>query len=172
MASPDTASKGAVEHAEDHQVQPADLEDVPSNYFYSARFIGTGFAVAINLLSSTGGFAMLAPILGYIDADIGPGSIIWVALVYTMMLAIGLTLVGQLSDVFGRRYFFIGGTLLGAIGAVIASRAQTIPVLIGGETLVGLSAATGYSYVSPAPLNHYTLTDPQDTPLSSASSSL
>ncbi|CAK7203070.1 hypothetical protein SEUCBS139899_005799 [Sporothrix eucalyptigena] len=123
-----------------------DIDEVPKNYFYSARFIGSGFAIAINLLASTGGFAMVAPILTEIDESIGPGSIIWLSLVYTMMLAIGLTLVGQMSDVFGRRYFFIGGTLLGAVGATIASRAQTIPVVIGGEVLVGLSAATGYSY--------------------------
>lgn len=128
------------------QVGPGDIDEVPKNYYYSARFIGTGFAIAINLLASTGGFAMVAPILGEIDASIGPGSIIWLSLVYTMMLAVGLTLVGQMSDVFGRRYFFIGGTLLGAVGATIASRAQTIPVVIGGEVLVGLSAATGYSY--------------------------
>ncbi|KJR86830.1 siderophore iron transporter [Sporothrix schenckii 1099-18] len=128
------------------QVAPGDVDELPKNYYYSPRFIGSGFAIAINLLASTGGFAMIAPILGQIDADIGPGSIIWLSLVYTMMLAVGLTLVGQMSDVFGRRYFFIGGTLLGAVGATIASRAQTIPVAIGGEVLVGLSAATGYSY--------------------------
>ncbi|CAK7245883.1 MAG: hypothetical protein STHCBS139747_007488 [Sporothrix thermara] len=146
------AKPGDIEH--DEYRQPAqgahfavgDIDEVPKNYYYSARFIGVGFAVAINLLASTGGFAMVAPILADIDADIGPGSIIWLSLVYTMMLAVGLTLVGQMSDVFGRRYFFIGGTLLGAVGATIASRAQTVSVAIGGEVLVGLSAATGYSY--------------------------
>lgn len=53
----------------------------------------------------------------------------------------------RLSDIFGRRYFFIGGTLLGVIGSAICSRAQSIPTLIGGQTLIGLSASTGYSYV-------------------------
>ncbi|CAK7222137.1 hypothetical protein SBRCBS47491_004767 [Sporothrix bragantina] len=151
MAS-DEVKPGDVEYNEYRQqagvahVAAGDIDEVPKNYYYSARFIGSGFAIAINLLASTGGFAMVAPILGDIAADIGPGSIIWLSLVYTMMLAIGLTLVGQMSDVFGRRYFFIGGTLLGAVGATIASRAQTIPTVIGGEVLVGLSAATGYSY--------------------------
>ncbi|OAA57412.1 Fungal trichothecene efflux pump [Niveomyces insectorum RCEF 264] len=123
-----------------------DIDELPRSYYYSARFIGTSFAIAFNLLASTGGFAMVAPILSAIDADIGPGPVIWLSLVYTMMLGVGLTLVGQLTDVFGRRYFFIGGSLLGAVGAAIASRGQTMSVVIGGETLVGLSAATGYSY--------------------------
>ncbi|CAK7233758.1 hypothetical protein SCUCBS95973_008704 [Sporothrix curviconia] len=151
MAS-EEAKPGEVEYDEYRRqaggthVAAGDIDEVPKNYYYSARFLGSGLAISINLLASTGGFAMVAPILADIDADIGPGSIIWLSLVYTMMLAIGLTLVGQMSDVFGRRYFFIGGTLLGAVGATIASRAQTIPVVIGGEVLVGLSAATGYSY--------------------------
>jgi MFS family permease len=42
-------------------------------------------------------------------------------------LAVGLLLVGRLSDIFGRRWFFIGGTILGAIGAAVAGTAKTIP---------------------------------------------
>lgn len=63
-----------------------------------------------------------------------------------MGLAVGLTLVGRLTDTFGRRWFFIAGTALGCIGSIIASTAKSINVLIGGQVLVGLSAATGYSY--------------------------
>ncbi|KAJ4366143.1 hypothetical protein N0V83_007778 [Neocucurbitaria cava] len=63
-----------------------------------------------------------------------------------MGLAVGLTLVGRLTDTFGRRWFFISGTALGCIGSIIASTAKSINVLIGGQVLVGLSAATGYSY--------------------------
>lgn len=46
----------------------------------------------------------------------------------------------------GRRWFFVGGTFLGLVGAIIAGTAQSIPVAIGGQTLIGLSACTGYSY--------------------------
>ncbi|KAF2099278.1 MFS general substrate transporter [Rhizodiscina lignyota] len=98
-------------------------------------------------MASTGGFAFVAPVLSAINADLGPSaSITWLALVYTLCLAVGLLLVGRLSDIFGRRYFFISGTVLGMIGAIIGATAKTLPVLIGGQTLVGLSACTGYSY--------------------------
>ncbi|KAJ4357492.1 uncharacterized protein N0V89_002068 [Didymosphaeria variabile] len=63
-----------------------------------------------------------------------------------MGLAVGLTLVGRLTDTFGRRWFFIAGTALGCIGAIVASTAKNINVLIGGQVLIGLSASTGYSY--------------------------
>ena len=36
--------------------------------------------------------------------------------------------------------------MLGAVGAAVAATAKTLPVAIGGGTLVGLSACTGYSY--------------------------
>jgi MFS family permease len=63
-----------------------------------------------------------------------------------MGLAVGLTLVGRLSDIFGRRWFFIVGTAIGGLGAIVAATAKTVPVLIGGQVLIGLSASTGYSY--------------------------
>jgi len=66
--------------------------------------------------------------------------------VYTLGLALGLTLVGRLTDIFGRRWFFISGVLLGVVGSIIGATAKTLPVLIGGQTLIGLSASTGYSY--------------------------
>ncbi|KAF2468936.1 MFS general substrate transporter [Lindgomyces ingoldianus] len=98
-------------------------------------------------MASTGGFALIAPVLGDIAIALGPtDSIIWLSLVYTMGLAVGLTLVGRLSDIFGRRYFFIFGTALGCVGAIVASTAHTVPTLIGGQVLIGLSASTGYSY--------------------------
>lgn len=54
--------------------------------------------------------------------------------------------MGRLTDIFGRRWFFISGVGLGVVGNIFAATAKTLPVLIGGQTLVGLSAATGYSY--------------------------
>ena len=146
-----------VNHVLEHQNQhieelvekgfAADADELPKGYFTSVNFIGTFCAIGFNLMASTGGFALIAPVLLQINVAVGPSpNIIWMALVYTLGLAIGLTLVGRLTDLFGRRWFFIGGTLLGCLGAIVCSTAKTLPVLIGGQTLVGLSACTGYSY--------------------------
>jgi MFS family permease len=142
----------AAEHVELHEQNVSqgfltDTEELPRGYFRSTYFLGTFVAIGVNLMASTGGFALVAPVLGQINVALGPSaSITWLALVYTLCLAVGLLLVGRLSDLFGRRWFFIGGTFLGVIGAIIASTANTIPVAIGGQTLIGLSACTGYSY--------------------------
>ena len=76
-------------------------DELPKGYFLTPRFIGTFFAVGMNLMSSTGGFALIAPVLGEIDIALSPPgqpspSVTWLALVYTIGLAVGLTLVGRL----------------------------------------------------------------------------
>lgn len=57
------------------------------------------------------------------------------------MIAVGSTLVGRLSDLFGRRWFIVLGSLLATVGCIVSSQAKTIPVLIGGNVLIGLAAA-------------------------------
>lgn len=125
----------------------ATADSTPASYYLSFYFIGSFSAIGLGLLAGTAGFGYAAPILGVINADIGPSPYLsWVAITYTLCVAVGLTLVGRLTDLFGRRYFFIGGSLLGTIGSIVCSRAQSINVLIGGTTLIGLGAATQLSF--------------------------
>ena len=67
-------------------------------------------------------------------------------------MAVGYTLVGRLSDIFGRRWFFIGSTLLAVIGCAVGATAPNIETLIGASTLMGLGAAAQLSF-------YYTLTE-------------
>lgn len=79
-----------------------DENSLPKGYYRSAFFLGTMFATGLGLSAGVGGFALAAPELSVINADIGPdGNITWVSLVYTLTLAVGLLLVGRLSDLFG-----------------------------------------------------------------------
>jgi MFS family permease len=95
-----------------------------------------------------GGFALAAPLLGVINDDIGPDpNYLWIALVYTLTLAIGQVLVGRLSDLFGRRWFFILGSVLALIGCIVSALATSIPMLIGGTVLIGFASASQLSYV-------------------------
>ena len=75
---------------------------LPRGYYQSPFFVGTMFATGLGLSAGVGGFALAAPELSVINADIGPdANITWVSLVYTLTLAVGLLLVGRLSDLFG-----------------------------------------------------------------------
>lgn len=128
-------------------VTAADSVSVPKGYFYSFYFLGSMAAVGMSLLGSVGGFALVAPILGFIDADIGPNkNIAWVPLIFPVGLAVGQTLVGRLSDIFGRRWFLAGGQGLGVVGAIICATAHSIPTIIAGSAIVGLAGSTALSF--------------------------
>lgn len=82
-------SETHIEHADEDsrdQVSPqtgfcSNVEELPKGYFTSSYFVGTILAIGLNLLCSTGGFALIAPVLTQIDTAIGPGQITWVSLV-------------------------------------------------------------------------------------------
>ena len=77
----------------------ANEDSIPKGYYYSPYFLGSMFAIGMGLLAGVAGFAYAAPILLVIDGDIGPSPYLtWVAIVYTLCVAVGLTLVGRLSD--------------------------------------------------------------------------
>lgn len=121
--------------------------DLPVGYFRSSLFLGSMTAIGMGLLSAIAGFAYIAPILAVINNDIGPSSeVAWVAIVYTLMIAVGLTVVGRFTDIFGRRYTFIGGAGLALIGCIVSATAPSINALIAGMTLIGLGASTQVSY--------------------------
>ncbi|KAJ5473032.1 hypothetical protein N7530_007033 [Penicillium desertorum] len=112
--------------------------ELPKGYFYSPYFIGSycvwilplfhtlspywtltaiEFAIGVAFACGTGGYALVAPILTDINNDLGgsgSSDINWDGIVYSLTQAIVLMLAGRLSDLFGRRWFFvIGETLIG-----------------------------------------------------------
>jgi hypothetical protein len=109
-----------------------DLDHLPKNYYYSPFFIGSMLATGFSLCCGVGAFGLAAPLLTIINEDLGPDkNFIWVSLIYNVTLSVCLVLVGKLSDVFGRRYFFIGGQLIGVIGCVVCVKSTSVPMLIG-----------------------------------------
>lgn len=63
------------------------------------------------------------------------------AISWTLGTVVGFTLVGRLSDIFGRRWFFIGASVLGLVGNIIGASAQSINILIATNCINGLAAA-------------------------------
>lgn len=52
----------------------------------------------------------------------------------------------QLSDIFGRRYFFIGSSLFAVLGNIIGSAARSIDMLTACNCINGLAAAGQLSF--------------------------
>lgn len=61
--------------------------------------------------------------------------------VFGLGMAIGQIVIGPLSDRYGRRFFLITGTLVVAMGAVVAASAQHASMLILGCLIMGLGGA-------------------------------
>ncbi|KAJ4990940.1 trichothecene efflux pump [Stagonosporopsis vannaccii] len=143
--------KGVSVHSEFGPHSEAPSEDrnepettvVPSaNYYTSSLFLGTIVALGMSMMSGTGAYSLIAPIMNVVNEDIGPDpNYIWLGLVNTLMQAVGFTLVGRLSDLFGRRWFVICGNFLGVLGAIISATAKDIPSLIGGNVFLGLATS-------------------------------
>src|ERR1700761_9400329 len=53
-----------------------------------------------------------------------------------------LPLAGGLSDIFGRRYFFIAGCCFSLIGTIVALAATSVPMVIAGMVLKGMGSGS------------------------------
>lgn len=64
----------------------------------------------------------------------------WLFSVYVLALTVTVPLYGKLSDLYGRRPFFVLGIALFAAGSVLAGLAPSFEILIAGRAVQGLGA--------------------------------
>lgn len=89
-----------------------DSGQLPPGYFRTLNFWGSIFAIYMGFAAGGGVFTIIAPSLPILNKAIGPSSYIsWVAITYSLCGAVGSLPVGRLSDIFGRRWFFISGSV-------------------------------------------------------------
>lgn len=138
-----------VTHDQDHDISKsfedphkAALEDNPEHaeklslsVILSALFLGTSFTGPIIF-----GFTLASPILVQLSQKLGGESIdFWIPSGWSAAAAVGFSIAGRLSDIFGRRYVILVGQLLTIVGGAIACSAQTMNQLIAGEVILGSS---------------------------------
>ncbi|KAK0877177.1 hypothetical protein LTR87_009006 [Friedmanniomyces endolithicus] len=120
--------------------------ELPRNYYRSPAFIGTLVATCLAQISGYLGWVLPANTLSLINLALGPSSNIWLAVSWQAGFAVGFLWVGRLSDIFGRRWFFIGSSVLALIGNIIGASAQSIDMLLATNTLNGIAAAGQLSF--------------------------
>lgn len=62
------------------------------------------------------------------------------------MTGVGLLLVGRLGDIIGRRYFLLGGQVLGVVSSVVSAKATSVNMLIAGSVIQGFSATAQLTF--------------------------
>ncbi|CAK3897879.1 MFS general substrate transporter [Lecanosticta acicola] len=147
----DTHDPGRTDHrADDDRADIArgrNADKIGREYWLSVNFIGTLFAVGLAFMGGIGGFGLIAPILNTINEDIGPSpNINWVSLANIACGAVFFLLVGSLSDILGRRWFFVFGSCLALIGSIVGATAQSVNTLIASQVLIGIAVAFQQSF--------------------------
>lgn len=141
------------EHRNELGQDAVDLE----GYWGSWPFIGSISAIILMANSLFVGYAMpvgrphrndnianakQVNVLTVINADIGPSPNIYlVTMCFTLVSGVLLLVVGRVSDVVGRRYFFIGTQVFAVVGSIIGATASNVNTLIGATVLTGVAGA-------------------------------
>jgi MFS family permease len=129
------------------QALSSDAKDLPNDYFWSPRILGTFAGIAFNLTATYLAFEAGASVLLAINEDIGPSdNASLFAIVWTISQPLGILLFGRLSDQFGRRNWALYASFFGLIGAIVACTAKTMNVLIGAQVILGLASGVPASY--------------------------
>ncbi|KAI0881601.1 trichothecene efflux pump [Annulohypoxylon maeteangense] len=122
-------------------------DDLPKGYFYSIGFLGAATGFCLSAISAFIFLLLPTNVLTYINADIGPSPYIaWVNIARTLSLSFTYTILGRLSDLFGRRWFFIGGNIVALVGIIVCSAAQNVNSLIIGSAIYGLGETVQLSF--------------------------
>jgi EmrB/QacA subfamily drug resistance transporter len=97
--------------------------------------------------------AMLAMLLAALDQTIigtampkivkelnGVEHLSWVFTAYMLASTITVPLAGKLSDIYGRKFFFLGGIIVFLLGSILSGQSQSMGQLIAFRTLQGIGA--------------------------------
>ncbi|KAF3106309.1 hypothetical protein TWF103_006403 [Orbilia oligospora] len=68
----------------------------------------------------------------------------WIAASVSIPNCVLQALMGELSDILGRKPFLITGMLFGTAGTLISSRANDLEMVIAGQVLNGVGLTLGY----------------------------
>ena len=102
-------------------------------------------AVAMGMCYNAYLFTLLIPpaILSFINVELGPDPrYTWITISWNLGGAIFVTVGGRLSDIFGRRWFFISGATILIIGSIVSATGKSIPQMIAGGAIFG--AGSGF----------------------------
>ncbi|KAF2254749.1 fungal trichothecene efflux pump [Trematosphaeria pertusa] len=141
------------EYAPSHDSDILSINDVargdnlPDNYFMSWMFIGTLIGLCLGQISAYIFLILPTNVLSYINADIGPSqNTAWVNIARTLAESTMFLVSGRLSDLFGRRWFFIGANIVCLIGVIVGACAQNIDTLIVASAVYGLGECIQLSF--------------------------
>jgi MFS family permease len=111
------------------------------------NFIGTYLAILLGCNAAFAGFSMPITSLALIEAELGVSpNAVWMALAWILLSAVSFVLLGRLSDIFGRRWFWTGSAISALIGSIIGATAKSTDTLIAASVFLGAASAAQLSF--------------------------
>lgn len=151
MAEKATHGVGSVTHSENLDRTHTEIDVVHTtqkNPYHELNFIGTYAAALLSCCGTFVGFLMPVTSLQLIEAVLPPSpNGIWIPLAWILSSAISFVLLGRLSDIFGRRWFFTSCAILALIGSIIGATAHKVEELIAASVFLGLGASGQLSFI-------------------------
>ena len=114
-------------------------DDAPAPFRLTpqSRRIFTG--LLLGMLVASISMTIVGPAMPRIVAELGGmDHYSWVATAAMLVSAISVPIVGKLSDLFGRRPFYLGGLAIFVIGSVLAGTALSFWWLVAARAVQGL----------------------------------
>ncbi len=102
-------------------------------------FIGLMLGMFVASISQT----LVSPAMPRIVAELGGmDHYAWIATAAMLVSAVVTPVVGKLSDLYGRRGFYLAGIVIFMIGSIISGSAQEFWVLVAGRAVQGMGMGT------------------------------
>lgn len=101
------------------------------------RLVLTG--ILLGILMAAMDNTIVATALGSILGDLGGvDSYIWITSAYAVAVLAGMPIFGKLSDMYGRKRFFLFGIIVFLVGSALCGLAQTVPQLAVFRAIQGI----------------------------------
>ncbi len=117
-----------------------DVAESPSTHLSQQRLIPILTGLMLGMLLAALDQTVVGTAMPRVIADLGGQNLIWVYTAYLLASTVGVPIYGKLSDIYGRRIFFMGGMILFLIGSALSGTSQNMTQLIIYRGIQGLGA--------------------------------
>src|SRR5690349_6062719 len=118
---------------------PESATPAPDTSVSRTRLVLVVLAAELGMLLAALDQTIVGTAMPHILADLnGFEHYTWVSTAYLLAATVMVPIYGKLSDIYGRRIFFLGGMALFLIGSALSGASQTMEQLIAFRALQGL----------------------------------
>ena len=136
----DTAEEITVSAPQAGSVSGGSASATPMVSFGQARRAPIIVGLLLGMLLAALDQTVVGTAMPHVIAELGGQNISWVYTSYLLASTVGVPIYGKLSDIYGRRIFFIGGMVLFLLGSALSGASQDMTQLIIFRGIQGLGA--------------------------------